>query len=111
MSDNTQQLQEDIQVQEDIPQYEQPQQNYRQQDNKNHGQKNNTTNVLSIIGSVFHFCIWIIALYLSFKCNNGFNILSFLVAFFLPEIYVIYIFATRGFNFCSDQGDQGDQSD
>lgn len=43
---------------------------------------------------VFHFVAFILALYLSFKRNNGFNLGSFLVACLCPYIYIIYYAAT-----------------
>lgn len=43
---------------------------------------------------VFHTIISIFAIYLSFKCNNGFNFGSFLMALFFPHLYIIYKFAT-----------------
>ncbi len=52
-----------------------------------------------ILYGIFHFCLSIFALYLSFKCNNGFKLSSFLVSLIFPYIYVIYIFATTK-NFC-----------
>lgn len=39
---------------------------------------------------VIHLIVFIFAIYLSFKCHGGFEIISFLVAFFCPWIYVIY---------------------
>lgn len=46
---------------------------------------------------IFHIIMAFVAVYLSWKCNNGnFDILSFLVALFFPYIYIIYILATRG---------------
>jgi hypothetical protein len=46
---------------------------------------------------VFHIIMAFVAIYLSWKCNNGkFNLLSFLIALFFPYIYIIYILATRG---------------
>ena len=46
-------------------------------------------------GGLIYLIIAIIALYLSFKRNNGFNLGSFLVALFFPPIYIIYYFATN----------------
>jgi len=48
------------------------------------------------IYSVFHLIMSLIAIYLSFKCNDGFNFGSFLVAFCCPYIYIIYVLATKG---------------
>lgn len=42
------------------------------------------------------------AIYLSFQCNKEeFNIGSLVISFFVPYIYIIYIAATKGLNFCS----------
>ena len=46
--------------------------------------------------SVFHLIMSFVAIYLSFKCNNGFNFSSFIVAFCCPYIYIIFILATKG---------------
>ncbi len=45
-------------------------------------------------GSLIHYIFLIIAIYLSFKRNNGFSLWSFLVAIVMPEIYVVYVLAT-----------------
>ncbi len=46
---------------------------------------------------IFHIIMSFIAIYLSWKCNNGkFNILTFLIALFFPYIYIVYILATKG---------------
>jgi len=47
-------------------------------------------NTLSIIHSIF----LLIAIYFSFKRNNGFDLGSFLIAIIVPEIYVVYVLAT-----------------
>ena len=51
-------------------------------------------NSITIYG-VFHIFISILALFLSFKCNDGFDFWSFIIALFLPYIYIIYIFALK----------------
>jgi len=48
------------------------------------------------IYSVFHSIMAIIAIYLSFRCNNGFSLGSFLIACTCPYIYIIYTVATKG---------------
>lgn len=48
--------------------------------------------------SVFHTVIALFAIYLSFKCNNGFAIGDFLIACCCPVLYIIYRAATS--NFC-----------
>ena len=44
--------------------------------------------------SIIHFIAFLIALYFSFKRNNGFDLGSFLVACFCPYIYIVYYLAT-----------------
>lgn len=47
-----------------------------------------------------HLALAVFAIYLSFKCNPEFNIGSLAISFFFPYIYIIYILATKGLNFC-----------
>lgn len=54
------------------------------------------TGVGRIIFSVFHTIISLVAIYLTFRCNEKFNIGSFLMALLFPYIYIIYILATKG---------------
>jgi hypothetical protein len=54
---------------------------------------------LRTIYSIFHMVVAIFALYLSFKCNKGFDIGAFLMACCCPYIYIIYKFATSE-DFC-----------
>ena len=42
------------------------------------------------IYSIFHSIIALFAIYLSFKCNNGFSFGGFFMAIFFPYIYIIY---------------------
>jgi len=48
------------------------------------------------IYSVFHTMMTLVAIYLSFRCNKGFEIGPFLVAILCPYLYIIYILATKG---------------
>jgi hypothetical protein len=48
------------------------------------------------IYSVFHSIMALVAIYLAFRCNNGFKLGSFLIACTCPYIYIIYIVATKG---------------
>lgn len=50
----------------------------------------------SIIYSIFHTIIALFALYISWRCNNGFNLPSVLVACCCPYIYIVYALVTRG---------------
>ena len=45
--------------------------------------------------ALIHGIFVVLAIYFSFKRNNGFNLLSFLVAAILPQLYVIYVLATE----------------
>lgn len=58
---------------------------------------------LKTVYSVFHLVVSVFAIYLSFKCNSGFDFGSFLMACCCPYIYVIYKFATSD-NFCGIRG-------
>jgi hypothetical protein len=49
-----------------------------------------------IVYGIFHVIMALVAIYLSWKCNNGFNWLGFLGALFFPYIYIIYTLATKG---------------
>lgn len=49
-----------------------------------------------MIYSIFHMIMSLVAIYLSWKCNNGFNWLSFIGALFFPYIYIIFTLATKG---------------
>ena len=51
--------------------------------------------VLTIMFAIFHIIIFVFALFLSFRCNNGFNFWGFISAFFFPYIYIIYILAAK----------------
>lgn len=42
--------------------------------------------ILSIVGYIIFF----FAIFLSFRCNNGFSVWGFLGAFFFSPIYIIY---------------------
>ena len=45
----------------------------------------------------------LIAIYLSFKINKGFNFGSFMVAFLFPPVYIIYVLAIYGSKFITKQ--------
>ena len=57
-------------------------------DSNNNKNKNNS-NSLNILIAIIHIAIAIICIFLSFKRNNGFNILSFLAALLFPIIYCL----------------------
>ena len=40
--------------------------------------------------SITHTIIGLFAIYLSFKCNKGINVLDLLLALFCPVVYIIY---------------------
>lgn len=45
---------------------------------------------------ITHIIISFFAIYLSWKCNNKFNLLSFTVALFCPYAYIVWALAVRG---------------
>lgn len=49
---------------------------------------------------ILHLVAFVFAIYLSFKCHGKFDIGSFIVAFFCPWIYIIWVLATRGPKMC-----------
>jgi len=51
------------------------------------------------IYSVFHTVVAFFAIFLSFKCNNGFHVGDFLIALLCPHLYIIYRFAVSD-TFC-----------
>ena len=58
---------------------------------------NNQDSTGKYIYMIFHIMMAFIAIFLSWRCNNGnFDILSFLIALLFPYVYIIYILATKG---------------
>lgn len=47
------------------------------------------------IYTVFHVTMFFIAVFLSFRCNKGFDVGSFLVACVCPPIYIFYVLITE----------------
>lgn len=45
---------------------------------------------------ITHLIISFFAIYLSWRCNNGFKLFPFLVALMCPYLYIIWALATRG---------------
>jgi len=45
---------------------------------------------------ITHLIISLFAIYLSWHCNDGFNLFAFIVALFCPHLYIIWALATRG---------------
>ena len=46
--------------------------------------------------SITHIIISFFAIYLSWRCNNGFNLMAFAIALVCPYVYIIWAIATRG---------------
>jgi hypothetical protein len=65
----------------------------------------NNYNPLKYIYTIFHSILTLFAIYLSFKCNEGFDFLGFLMAIFFPYIYIIYKYATSE-TFCDILNDE-----
>ena len=49
-----------------------------------------------IMFQVVHLVLGLVALFMSFKCNNGFSFGHFLAACCCPYLYLPYILATKG---------------
>jgi hypothetical protein len=43
-----------------------------------------------IVGAIIMLCLFIFAVYLSFKCNKGIDIIDLLFAFFCTPCYLFY---------------------
>lgn len=54
-------------------------------------QRSDTMNIWAIV----HLVLAVFALYLSFRCNQGFNLLHFLAAFCCPYLYIPYMLAFK----------------
>ena len=68
-------------------------------DKKEKNKKNNELELNSNsmqIYLIFHIILTCVAVYLSHKCNSGYNVFHFLLAAFFPYVYIIYILAVRG---------------
>jgi len=53
-------------------------------------------NIGKYIYSTFHLIMSFVAIYLSFRCNNGFVFGSFIISLLCPYIFIIYTLATQG---------------
>ena len=49
-----------------------------------------------IMYTITHLIISMFAIYLSWKCNGGFNLGAFLIALFCPYLYILYVLAAKG---------------
>lgn len=45
---------------------------------------------------IFHMLMTMIAVYLSYRCNKGFDFSGFIAALIFPYIYIIYTFSSKG---------------
>jgi hypothetical protein len=66
---------------------------------ENKEKKNETeekNNQYKLIYSIMHIIISLFAIYLSWKCNDGFDLMSFIVALMCPYLYIVWALATRG---------------
>lgn len=59
-------------------------------------QHNKPKPIVSSLYMVTHLIISFFAIYLSWRCNNGFNLSAFVVALLCPYLYIIWALATRG---------------
>jgi hypothetical protein len=56
--------------------------------------------ILSKIYSVLHTLLALFAIYLSFKCNGGFDLIGLIGALIIPHIYIVYQIAMNGLSVC-----------
>lgn len=70
---------------------------YETKDNRSNGNKSSSGWAISfgVSFGIFYLILIIIALYLVWKCNGGFDLASVLVAVFFPWIYIIYYIFAR----------------
>lgn len=54
----------------------------------------------TVVYSFIHTFLAIFALFVAFKCNNGFKAMPFLFACCCPHLFLIYTAATTNFTFC-----------
>jgi prolipoprotein diacylglyceryltransferase len=70
--------------------------------NETYASSNNFNSIpnspISIIGSIINWIFVFIAIYMSFKCNKGFNLASFLIAICFAPFYVLYRLAVPCIN-------------
>jgi hypothetical protein len=65
--------------------------------NKDKTQEDIVKDNTKAIYGVFHTLMSLLAIYLSYRCNNNhFNPTSFIIALCCPYVYIIYILATKG---------------
>jgi ABC-type polysaccharide/polyol phosphate export permease len=64
---------------------------------ENQKKKNSVGNIIMWI---IHSMVVLFAVYVSFNCNDGFNLLSFLAALVMPYIYLIWIVFKNGLEMC-----------
>jgi len=65
-------------------------------DEKKDNEQTKIKSQLYSLYSITHLIISFFAIYLSWRCNNGFNILAFLAALCCPYLYIIWALATNG---------------
>ena len=71
--------------------------------NQNEKNKETFENTYGSMYSIFHLILAIFAIYLSFKCNHGFELPHFLLACCCPIPYIIYQFVVSP-TFCELRG-------
>lgn len=77
--------------------YADPNQSYMLHDNRSTDDKEVVVvSHTSVFFTITHLIISLFAFYLSWRCNNGFNIISFLCALCCPYLYIIYALAVHG---------------
>lgn len=63
---------------------------------------NNNNGAVNSVGSVATIIVTIYALYLAYKCNNGFTFGGFCMAFYYSWCYIAYKLITTGGKMCGN---------
>ena len=58
-------------------------------------EKSMTGQIITSVIGVAQFIMWVIAIVLSFKANDGFDITHFCIAFYCPACYLGWYFLVR----------------
>jgi hypothetical protein len=61
-----------------------------------HSQEKKSLRPICSLYMITHLIVSFFAFYLSYRCNNGFDMLSFLAALFCPYFYIIWALAVKG---------------
>lgn len=70
------------------------------EENQNVASNKDTSDFTTAMASLIGLVVTLFAVYLSLRCNSRFSFGSFLAAVCCSPFYIIYIWATKGFEYC-----------